>query len=34
VDKRQRNLLITWSLLLLVFLPLVSLLFARLFGPR
>jgi hypothetical protein len=34
MDRRQRTLLITWSVLLLIVLPLASWLFARLFGPR
>jgi hypothetical protein len=34
MDKRQRNLLITWVVLLLVVLPLASILFARMFAPR
>jgi len=34
MEKRQRTLLITWGVLLLIVLPLASILFARLFGPR
>jgi hypothetical protein len=34
MDKRQRTLLIGWGVLLLIVLPLASILFARLFGPR
>jgi hypothetical protein len=34
MDRRQRALLITWAVLLLVVLPLASWLFARILGGR